>query len=137
MAVDDPPPRPPVGVGKRARELWLSIMGRYRMRPDQVELVVELVCAVDEIDRLRRALRKDGLMVTGSKGQLVAHPALAQITARRATVARLSAQLRIPDPKPKREQEQDRRRTGSTGRHPATVGKARKAAESRWRRHDA
>lgn len=127
---DDQAPRPPVGLGKRGRGLWTSVMGRYRMRPDQVELVTEMVCAVDEIERLRRIVRKDGMIVAGAAGQLRPHPALAQITARRATVAQLSRQLKIPDPK--REQGDLPGR-----RHPATVGKARKAAESRWRRHNA
>jgi hypothetical protein len=134
---EEAPPRPPVGIGKRGRELWVSIMGRYRMRPDQVELVVELVCAVDEIERLRRAVRKDGMIVAGAAGQLRPHPGLAQITARRATVARLSAQLRIPDPKPKQEQQQQQEHDGRRRRHPATVGKARKAAEARWNRPNA
>lgn len=114
--------RPPTGLGKRARDLWTSILDRYTLRPDELELLAELVTTVDEIDRLRRAVRKHGELVEGSKGQLVANPALAQITARRATVARLVAQLRIPDP------------DAAATRPTITSIKAARAANSRWRR---
>jgi hypothetical protein len=42
-------------------------------------------------------VRSDGLVTTGSKGQVTIHPALVELRHQRAAFARLVSQLGLPD----------------------------------------
>ena len=51
----------------------------------------------DDLARLERAIRRDGVMSTGSMGQPVLHPALTEARQARSTIARLLSNLAPPE----------------------------------------
>lgn len=68
-----------------------------------VDLVLldQAAALLDEIAALTDGLERDGILTTGSKGQPVAHPALAQLRAHRQAFEKLSHAL-VPDSAPAR-----------------------------------
>ena len=65
--------------------------------PSWVE-VYEVACAtLDTVRQLEDLVRSDGLVTTGSKGQVTIHPALVELRHQRAAYARLVSQLGLPD----------------------------------------
>jgi hypothetical protein len=77
---------------------------------------------MDLCEALQELLDRDGLEVAGSMGQTRAHPALGELRAARALLARLLRQLALPE-----EQE-----TAEPAGAPHRRAQARKAAETRW-----
>jgi phage terminase small subunit len=60
--------------------------------------VFETACAtLDTVRELEDLVRSDGLITTGSKGQVTIHPALVELRHQRQTYARLVQQLGLPD----------------------------------------
>lgn len=60
--------------------------------------VYETACAVlDTIQQLQDLVASDGLVTTGSKGQVAVHPALVELRYQRAAYAKLVSQLGLPD----------------------------------------
>lgn len=112
----------PQGLGPRGAAFWTDVTGTWEVDRDERELLAEACRSLDQLDALQAALDSDGVMVTGSTGQLRVHPAIAQINATRATLGRLLAQIGLPD-------EQDEALPSMASL------RARKAAETRWARH--
>jgi hypothetical protein len=110
----------PEDLGPRGRAFWRATLDRWELTGPETELLTEVCRTLDEIDGLREVLPA-GLMSTGSTGQPVVHPALAQIRASRALVGRLLAQLQLPD------------ETGASLPSPAQI-RASKAVQARWSR---
>jgi P27 family predicted phage terminase small subunit len=80
--LDVPPrvPRAPRGLGTDARRLWreLWLNGPWVM-PGIDNIAVEQVCRIyDDVVGFRDRVADDGRMITGSKGQPVAHPLIAE-----------------------------------------------------------
>jgi hypothetical protein len=86
-------------------------------------LLAEVCHALDQIDALAAAVAEHGTMTKGSTGQLVVNPAIPQLNATRALLARLLAQLSLPD-----EDDQAIPTSGTVQR--------RNAAKERWAGHD-
>lgn len=114
-------PKAPAKLGARGRRLWDEVLASYRLRPDELVLLVDACREVDLIDRMERELDRDGeLLVRGSMGQQVAHPLLAELRQHRAALKQLLAALHLPD---------------ESGREAASRSEAaRAAAVARWRR---
>jgi len=85
------------------------------------ELLHEACRLLDETDLLRAAIEADGATVTGSAGQTRVHPAFGELRQQRAALARLLAQIQLPD-------------VDGDVIPTAAQGKAAKAARSRWDR---
>jgi len=90
----------------------------------ETQLLREACRTLDEIDVLRDAVDQDGPIVPGSNDQPRAHPAFAEMRAARVSLSKLLAVLALPD------------EDGDTLPTLRQV-KARKAAETRWRPHNA
>lgn len=73
---------------------------------------------LDTIVALERAVKRDGLMVTGSTGQRRLHPAVSEARQARLTFSRLIGELQMPDV-------DERPMTSAQKR-------AQRAADSRW-----
>jgi hypothetical protein len=74
-------------------------MAIYVLDPGESVLFVELCRTVDLLAAIGAELARDGLTVTGSRGQLLrAHPLLSALTAAQATASRLVAELALPMP---------------------------------------
>lgn len=82
----------------RGARFWSAAVGEYRLRCDELELLAEACRLLDLQDRLREAVEADGIMVSGSRGQLAVNPALTELRqVRHQTRLHLSA-LKLPDP---------------------------------------
>ncbi len=106
----------PKGLGLAGKKFWDDVVGVYELRVDECS-VLEAVCrASDRIVTMRDELAGMDLMLTGSTGQLVVNPLVAEIRAHEAQVASLLARLKLPDA------------DGNT----TASNQARAAAQSRW-----
>ncbi|MDZ8275667.1 hypothetical protein R2Q81_06835 [Microbacterium aquimaris] len=60
--------------------------------------MLESACRMsDRIDDLEEAMRGQDPMIPGSRGQMIAHPLLAEIRMQRVAVSSLLRQLKLPD----------------------------------------
>jgi hypothetical protein len=115
--------KPPKGLAARGRKFWRDVLADFELATAELELLAEACRAVDQIDALAAAVDEHGTMTKGSTGQLVVNPAIPQLNATRALLARLLAQLSLPD--------EDGQAIPTSG----TVQR-RNAAKERWAGHD-
>lgn len=89
--------RRPAGL-KRSATLWQKVTSTYQLRPDEIRVLEDACRQADLVDRFQRIVdRLDDLTTPGSMGQLVTHPAVTEVRQHRAALARLLAQLKLPD----------------------------------------
>lgn len=109
----------PSGLRARGRRYWDAVTADFDLEATELELLREACATLDEIDQLKAVVRKDGVTVAGSKGQVVTHPALTELRGMRLLLSRLAAQLDLPD--------EDGHAVPT-----ATSLRAQKAANDRW-----
>lgn len=82
-------PTPPRTLCAEARALWSSIVAEHVIDDGaSFELLRQLCESVTSLRAIQRQIRKDGLMVKGSKGQMRPHPLFAtEAEYRRAILA--------------------------------------------------
>ncbi len=119
----------PAGLGTAGAALWKRLTAPVdgdELEFSVAELVtLELACRqADDIAHLEKVLAADGPTVVGSRGQVRLSPIPAELRLQRAALARLVAQLAIPDP------------DEEVGLAPS-ARRAQRAAEARWRRQAA
>lgn len=112
-------PAIPKGLSPRGRAFWKTVQADYTLDVAEVELLTEVCRALDECEALHAVIEEQGRTVTGSRGQVVAHPALSELRSTRLMLGRLLAQLELPD------EEGDSLPTPLQAR-------GRRAASSRW-----
>lgn len=112
-------PAAPTDLAAGGRSLWRSVVKIYDLRGDELPLLAEMCRTVDDLALLRAALIESGPTVLGSKGQPRPNPLLAEVRGSRLVLARLAAQLGLPDEE------------GETSTTPAQR-RASKAARARW-----
>ncbi|MBB5641788.1 P27 family phage terminase small subunit [Cryobacterium roopkundense] len=88
-------PDPPTVLGDRGRTLWAQIHETYEFDPQDTNLVIEVCRTLDTIDTLAAAIAADGVMVTGSQGQLVMNGAVGELRQQQAAYARLVTMLNL------------------------------------------
>ncbi|MBD8013174.1 hypothetical protein H9633_12850 [Microbacterium sp. Re1] len=89
--------RAPKGLKQAGKALWKDVSSGYTLRPDE-RRVLEAACkTADLIDHLEASLVGQPATVTGSKGQEVAHPLIAEVRMQRVAFAGLLKALRLPD----------------------------------------
>lgn len=120
------PPKPPTGLKPGGRALWNSIAKEYKLRPDERRVLAEACRELDLIADLDRNLAAGDILITGSMGQQVLNPLVAELRQHRSTLATLLRQLKLPDEAPAKAQE--------PGDRSAT---ARAAANARWSKRGA
>lgn len=112
LTTTNPPTPPPVplrpdGAGQR---LWDSVLGTYRLRPDELRILEDACCLADDIDYLvektakLRGASENEMMIKGSTGQRVKNPLIAEarqmageVRLHRSAMAELMRKLRLPD----------------------------------------
>jgi|SRR5882757_107301 len=116
-----PKHKPPSGLGDRALELWNGIANSasYSLRIDELLILTDACREVDLIDRMEREQGRGELTATGSQGQPVAAPLIAELRQHRSMVANLMKQLKLPG-------------SGDGRTQQSTTEKARMAANARW-----
>lgn len=113
----------PKGLSARGRAFWKSTTDAFDLSDAELELLKEVCRSLDLLDLMADRVELDGLMVTGSTGQLTIHPAVSQANGTRQLVGKLLAQLQLPD------------ESGEAEVQSFETARARKAAQVRWRKH--
>jgi phage terminase small subunit len=119
--VRDTLPQPPDGLSSAAVALWFSVLEDYELEEHERALLAEACRTLTTCDQLAALVDVEGLTTKGSQGQTVTHPAVAEARQQRLALARLIAQLRLPegeeDERPSRATSDGRpqRRGGSRG----------------------
>jgi hypothetical protein len=101
--------------GGRGASFVGDVLGRFELRPDERELLLESGRLLDLADELRALVRRDGL-VLDVKNVPSVHPALVELRQVRQLLRLHLRQLDLPD---------------ESGETAATKG-ARRAAQARW-----
>lgn len=101
------------------------------LRPDEAELVDQAAKVADTIAELEAVLAASPLMIEGSKGQQVVHPALAELRLHRVLLASLLGRLNLPEADTG--DDQDRNPWDNL----TASERARKAARAKWDRRGA
>lgn len=115
-------PRPPKGLDARGRAFWRDLYGKYDFSEHEERLVLEACRMVDTIDGLGKRVDVDGLMVAGSQGQLVLHPAVGEKRQQQLALARMLSILNLDSAE------------DAAGLARETSTKAKAAAAARWQK---
>ena len=75
--------------------MWTRVVDEYLLEEHELALLREAVRAVDQLDKLDAAARKDGLVVHTKQGRRL-HPAVVEARQSRLVLARVLAALRLP-----------------------------------------
>lgn len=86
----------PGGLDEEGAALWRKVTVSYALRADELVTLESACRATDRIVRMRDQLG-DQVITTGSMGQVVVHPLVAEIRAHEAQVTSLLARLKLPD----------------------------------------
>lgn len=112
-------PKAPAGLKPRGRRFWRDTLADFELTDGELNLLAEVCRTLDTLDALADTIARDGTTTTGSQGQTVMHPAVAEARQQRLTLHRLLAALELPD---------DEGGTISTAR----VLSGRENARTRW-----
>ncbi len=112
-------PKPPASLATAGKALWSDVVKKYDLRVDELA-VLESACKTADmiatLDKEWDALGKP-FLTRGSMGQDVIHPLIGERRAQQSQMAKLLAQLKLPDDA-----------SGAVSANPA-----RAAAASRWK----
>lgn len=95
MSDTEKQPRPE-DLREPGQRLWAAVMDDFDLGPDEIGALSEACRTLDELEDIRAALKDVKLTVTGSQGQIVAHPLLAEARRHRDLLARLLERLNLP-----------------------------------------
>jgi P27 family predicted phage terminase small subunit len=95
-------PEPPKELRAAGRQLWKTVQNRYVIEDTHAELLKLACLSADSAASMRRQISKEGATVTGSTGQVAAHPLIAAEGAAQKRTAQFLKQLGLFD-EPKRE----------------------------------
>lgn len=91
------PPEPPEVLGVRGSGLWRELHTELEFESKETSLVLEACRCLDVIDALATTVERDGLVVTGSRGQPVVHPGIAELRQWQASFGRLMSLVSLPE----------------------------------------
>jgi hypothetical protein len=98
--------RAPKGFKARGKATFKRITSIYELSPSEVVLLTELCRTVDRIEAINEQVDRDGLTVSGGRGQMPrAHPLLVALTQAQRTVSDLLGELDLPMPPPAQKSE--------------------------------
>lgn len=117
--------RPGEVAGLAGGQFRSAVLDAYELTDAEARMLDQASRVLDVIDQLDAVVAADGPTSTGSAGQVVTHPAVAEARMQRLAFGRLVAQLDLPDP-------DDAHGDPTVWTPQATA--ARRAAQARWRR---
>ena len=108
-------------AGRKLRESILAGLPEDWELDEREEALLTLAAAqADTVAKLEALLKREGMLTTGSAGQPVIHPALAEARLGRLAIDRLLGKLVLPDPE-----------APGAGADASTL-RGREAAKQRW-----
>lgn len=90
-------PIAPRELGTVGKKLWRDTLKDYDLRTDEREILKAACAEADLIGKLEKALEGEDMVVSGSMGQPVPHPLLAELRQHRTAMAGLLRGLKLPD----------------------------------------
>jgi len=90
-------PAKPTDLGREGSDLWKQVTGAYTLRSDEARALEDACRTLDRVVTMRKCLDADGFMATGSMGQPVVNPLVAEIRAHEAHHASLLSRLKLKD----------------------------------------
>ena len=115
---------PPDSLSETGAALWVYLHGEYEFDEQDRALVLEIARTVDALEALDAVLREEGFTASGSAGQRVIHPAVAEARQQRLVLARLLAALNLPA------------EDGGVSILRASSVRAQAANQARWKSHN-
>lgn len=109
--------------GARAQRFYDNTTKLFRLEDSEVEILIEACRGLDLLDVMTAELEASGLTVTAGNGAVRVHPFVAEKRQTALAVARLLAQLALPDEE------------GVEGVQTLTKARASKASRARWTNH--
>lgn len=106
----------PRGLSAKGKRIWKDVTSKYELRVDELDTLEDVCRESDLIEQLEAALAGMEIISTGSMGQDVVNPLVAELRQHRATKKSLWSALKLPE--------------DSTGI--ASVNQQREAAQSKW-----
>jgi len=90
---------PPEGLNEPGQALWRKYTEKYELRVDEEAILLRACKAADRIAELEKAHADLGrpFLTTGSMGQDVIHPLIAEIRQHEAHLATQLAKIKLPD----------------------------------------
>ncbi|WP_406711000.1 hypothetical protein QEV68_10570 [Trueperella pyogenes] len=116
--------RTPETLGADGRRLWEETLAHYELAEHELAVLQEACYTVDLLQTMRRRVKKDGVMSTGSMRQAVVHPLISEMRQQRGLFSQLMSALKLPDVVPG-EQSEGLSVVPDVNQH-------RQAAGSRW-----
>ena len=107
----------PTSLGDLGAEMWDSYVKEYEFRPDELRWLETACRATDRLEVMDSELSALGYMLTGSTGQDVVNPLVAEIRATEAHRDNALKRLGIPD---------------DVGAAVTNFNQHRSAAQSKW-----
>ncbi len=92
-------PQPPEHLADTGKALWVDIVGKWDLRPDELRVLLSACVAADMEAEFIKAWADLGrpYMSKGSMGQEVEHPLIGSIDKQAKSKAAHLRQLRLPD----------------------------------------
>ncbi len=118
----DSHPAPPAGFAARGRKFWRETVAKYDLSASELLILQEVCRVLGRLDELATVVESDGATTVGSKGQVVAHPCLAEARGQQLVLHRLISALALPD-------------EAAAAVPSAPTLRAKKAAAVRWAGH--
>lgn len=84
-------------LGERGAAFWGSMQDAFEFEAKESELLFEACRSLDRIDALEAVLEAAGLVIAGSTGQQILHPAVAELRQQQAQFGRLAGLLHLPE----------------------------------------
>jgi phage terminase small subunit len=91
-------PTPPASLGRAGKKLFRVVIAAvpdtFELDEREREILTLAGQQADDLGRLERAIKRDGVMAEGSKGQAVVNPAISEARHARLAIGRLLGSIR-------------------------------------------
>ncbi|WP_433597912.1 hypothetical protein ACQPXH_19165 [Nocardia sp. CA-135953] len=87
----------PDGLGSSGMALWFGVANEFELRSDELRVLEDGCREADLIDALAARLANEDLLITGSQGQTVINPLVAELRMHRNVLASLLQKLKLGD----------------------------------------
>ncbi len=91
-------PDRPTDLGPAGVRLWDTITADgLILRPDESALLDQACRVADQVETLAEVVASSPVVIAGSRGQEIVHPAVAELRLQRSLLASLVAKIAVPD----------------------------------------